>query len=106
MKKTLVIIALAALGACASQKVLTPTQADATVAANKFPGTTMADLEEGKRLHETHCAKCHGLKNPQNYSEAQLDQIVPAMAAKAKIDKATETKIHHYMVALSQRPKN
>jgi cytochrome c2 len=105
MKKTLVIIALVGLAACASQKMLTPTEADATAAASKFPGTTLADLQEGKTLYEANCQKCHGLKNPQKFTETQLDQIVPSMAAKAKVDKATETKIHHYMVALSQRKK-
>lgn len=106
MKKTILFIALIALAACASQKMLMPTDADVTIGSAKYPGMTMADLTEGHELYKMHCQKCHALKNPEKYSEAQLDKIVPSMAAKAKIDKATEDKIHRYMVTLSQRPKD
>jgi mono/diheme cytochrome c family protein len=105
MKKTILFISLIALGACVSQKKLTPTQADADLAATKFPGMTMADLQEGQRLYTATCQKCHGLKNPKKFSETRLNEIVPIMAKKAKIDKATETKIHNYLVTLSQRSK-
>jgi cytochrome c2 len=105
MKKYILFVSMITLAACVSQKMLTPTQADAELAATKFPGTTMADLEEGQKLFTANCQKCHPLKNPKKFSEARLDKIVPSMAQKAKIDKETETKIHNYLVTLSQRGK-
>jgi mono/diheme cytochrome c family protein len=104
MKKILFVTLLVAV-ACSSKKLFVLTQADADLAAAKYPGMTLADLEEGHRLYTANCQKCHGLKKPQKYSEARLNTIVPIMADKAKIDQATEDKILHYMVTLSQRTK-
>ena len=101
MKKLAVLFILAALVACS--KVLMPTQADADRATTKFPGTTLAELNEGKTLYTDNCGKCHGLKKPTSLNEEGWRKIVPPMAKKAKINAEQEDKILKYVVTMSAR---
>lgn len=103
MKRTLVFISLAFVVACTSHKALTqsPSQSDVDYAAQKWPGTTLADLNQGKTLYEQNCGKCHGLKSPTSRDEQGWNQIVPPMARKAKVDNNTETLILKYLVTAS-----
>jgi cytochrome c5 len=102
-RKSFFIAAMAALvGSCATSVILpVPNSADAVRAAEKFPGTTMADLDLGKVNYERHCQKCHGLVDPKDEPEAEWREIVPIMAKKAKIDAATEQSILRYVVVMS-----
>lgn len=45
-----------------------------------------AEAESGKKIFEASCARCHGLKNIDKYSEEQWSTILPRMAEKAKLD--------------------
>ncbi|MGV3596403.1 MAG: hypothetical protein ACO1PI_00970 [Bacteroidota bacterium] len=81
MKKTIVIGLFAVLSAC-SAKILMLTQADADRGAVKFPGVTVAQLTEGKKLYEDNCGSCHALINPKSESESEWRGMVPVMAAK------------------------
>jgi cytochrome c5 len=101
MKKLAVLFILAALVACS--KMLTPTQSDADRAAAKFPGLTLAELNEGKTLYADNCAKCHSLKKPKSRNEEGWRKIVPPMAKKAKITADHEDKILKYVVTMSAK---
>ncbi len=74
---------------------------DAGRAASKFPGATLASLQQGKSSYEENCGKCHGLKSPTAYNEEQWGKHVKRMAPKARIDKATEELILQYVVTMS-----
>lgn len=87
MKKSIAILSLLILTAC-SVKLVAPTQTDADRVAQRMPGTTLADLQEGKSLFETKCTQCHGIKKPSSKTESEWQQIIPIMAKRAEKDHA------------------
>lgn len=102
--KTISILTLTVLllAACAAKKTaVVISDNDATRAAAKYPGATLASLQQGKTLYEDNCGKCHGLKSPTAYNEEQWGKHVKRMAPKAKIDKTTENLILQYVVTMS-----
>ena len=82
--------------------LLIPTDSDVERVVTKFPNYTLAELNEGKQLYAQNCKKCHGLKKPENYTEAQWNKIVPPMAQKAKIDSNQEELIRKYVITMSE----
>ena len=98
MKKTLLLLSISSLLACT--RLLIPNQSDADRAAKQFPGITLADITKGKTLHEQHCGKCHGLKNPSSRNEGAWKKILPEMANKAKIDAETQEAILKYILSM------
>lgn len=112
MKKSILFAALCLLTACGA-KLAVLTQADADRGAQKFPGLTLKDLQEGQSLFKAKCSQCHPLKNPTSRDEAAWRKVVPRMAAKAerrankqKIDPATQEKILKYLITASAAAKN
>ena len=101
MKKILYLYAIVLFSAC-SVTLLAPAQADADRGADKFPGLTLADLQQGKALYEANCGKCHGLKKPESRDEAGWREIMPPMAKKAKINDQEQQLILQYVVTMSE----
>lgn len=99
MKRTLIIIGLASLAACAPVVLKTPAQSDADKISAKYPNTTLQDLNEGKKLYEETCSRCHSLKKALSKSEATLMEAVPRMAKKAKVDDRTKDLILKYLLS-------
>ena len=102
MKKTILLSAtILLLAACASKKAtISLSESDASRAAAKYPGASLASLQKGKTLYEENCGNCHGLKSPTDYNEEQWGKHVKRMAPKAKIDKPTEELILQYVVTM------
>jgi len=100
MKKILLVYCILLFWACGST-VLAPTQSDADRGASKFPGITLAELQEGKTIFEGNCGKCHEIPKPAAKNEDQWRKIVPAMAKKAKIDSRAEQLVFQYVVTMS-----
>src|SRR5262245_55089877 len=104
MKKGAIVFSLAVLTACGTSKMMTITQADADRGGIKYPGLTVAQLNQGKIDYEQNCGTCHGLKRPNNKNPEQWQKIVPDMvirarkAGKAPIDAAKENSILKYLV--------
>jgi cytochrome c1 len=88
--------------AAANPGAPTPGPADAALAATKFPGTTLAQLQEGQTLYKANCVRCHELIPPKARTEAIWREVTPPMAQKARIDATTEAKILAYVVTMSQ----
>ena len=107
MRKIVVFAAVLILTACGTA-LLMPAQSDVDRVVEKFPGYTLTALNEGKTLYENNCKKCHGLKKPENFTEAQWNKIMPPMAQKAKINAEQEESIRKYVITMSgaQREKN
>lgn len=118
MKKQLLIAACTAiLVACGTAKSGSakvesmPSQADVDRVQAKFPGYTLNDLHEGKKLFEANCALCHGLKKPDSRTEEQWKTIVPRMVKKANgkngnaLDASGEEKILRYVITMGSVPK-
>lgn len=100
MKKTLFVISIMVLVACAAYKPMIPAQTDADRAAQKFPGTTLAELNEGKAIFEGNCNKCHSLKKPFKKTEEEVRNVLPKMAKKAKIDSKQEDLVLKYLLTM------
>lgn len=114
MKKHLIALASAVLiiTACSSAKLLTPSQADADRASQKYSGASLASLNEGKSLFEQNCGKCHGLKNPAGRSEEKWTSVVPRMVKKVnkkagseKLGAKEQELILQYVVTMAAAPK-
>ncbi|NVK26703.1 MAG: hypothetical protein HWE14_01600 [Flavobacteriia bacterium] len=83
MKKTVSVLALFALAACGSAKLVAPTQAHVDRASEIYPGYTLAQMNEGKGLYEQKCDKCHGLKDPTAFSPDRFMEVTPKMVEMA-----------------------
>ncbi len=120
MKKQvlLVVACTAILVACGTAKnsggakvESMPSQADVERVKDKFPGYTLTDLNEGKKLFEANCALCHGLKKPASRTEEEWKTIVPRMVKKVNakngntLDASGEEKILRYVVTMGSAPK-
>lgn len=119
MKKQVVSIVLVSLlVACGTAKKSTEvkvesglTEADVARVQSKFPGYTLNDLTEGKKLFDANCALCHDLPKPTSMSEDGWRKIVPPMVSKAnhkngnKLDKAAEERILKYLITMGPELK-
>ncbi len=84
MKKFILLgIGVYLVGCTASKSVVSMTQADVDRVSTKFPGYSLADLNEGKMLYEKHCASCHALKPLDSQTEQGWRDVVPPMVVKA-----------------------
>jgi cytochrome c5 len=96
------VIVAAVVVACSHKTLMGPTQADADYAAKKWPGTTLADLSQGKTIYEQNCNKCHGLKDPNSLNEAGWDKILVPMAKKAQLDDHSKDLVLKYLVSVDK----
>jgi hypothetical protein len=101
MKKILVIVSICLLAACTVYKPIVPSQGDADRAAQKFPGTTLADLNQGEAIFEKSCKKCHSLKKPFRKSEEEIRSVLPKMAKRAKIDDKQQDLVLKYLLTMN-----
>jgi cytochrome c5 len=113
MKKSLILILIVVLTACSSAKLLTPAQSDVDRVSVKYPGFTLADLNEGKAMFEQTCNRCHRLKDPASRSEDKWNKIVPQMIGKLNkkegrevVDDKQQAIILKYLVTMSSAPKS
>lgn len=86
-----------------------PTQADVDRVQGKFPGYTLNELNDGKKLFEANCALCHGLKKPESRTEEEWTKIVPRMVKKVngkeghQVDASGEQKILRYVITMGSK---
>lgn len=100
MKKIITLLLISVFAGCAAYKPITPLQGDAVRASQKFPGTTLADLQEGRSIFESSCSKCHSLKKPFKKSEEIVRSAMPRMAKRAKLDSKQEDLVLKYLVTM------
>lgn len=128
MKKVFIFSAIV-LAACTAKKVADTTtatpatqpadpsaisQGDVDRMSSKFPGISVASLNDGKIQYETHCQSCHGLPKPESEDEAEWNRIVPDMvrktnrkAGKVAVDSTGQARILQYVVTITTKnPKH
>ncbi len=112
MNKPLLLLSfIALLTACTATKLIIPSQADADRGAPKFPGISVAELNDGKAIYEQHCQSCHKLKSPKSEDEKEWNRIVPVMvkktnkkAGKEVVDVKSQEILLKYLITMSTSP--
>lgn len=104
MKKNILFgLAIILAGCAASNIALSDTEnASYKYGKAKFKGYSKEMFMQGKTIVNNSCTRCHKLKNPANFTEEQLNKIIPKMAEKAKISKEDEALVLKYYVASSK----
>jgi len=97
----LTLATLATLGACAGS-IPRPTDQHAAVAAERWPGTTRADLDRGRDLYVNRCSSCHALIEPQRFGPEKWEEMVGEMAHRAKLRDEDKVKVLHYLVSFAR----
>ncbi|MFM7180978.1 MAG: hypothetical protein ACKO2G_05885 [Verrucomicrobiales bacterium] len=92
----LVVPVLLALGGCESLNQIAPP------VASIAPGTAATtQLERGRELYITACAKCHSPEPVLDYTESEwLGKILPEMCRLTKLDSADSDAVRAYVLAV------
>lgn len=61
--------------------------------------SAMTPMDQGKTVFTTKCVKCHGLKNTEDYTPAQWDNILKVMSPRAKLSSDEEKQLAMYIKA-------
>ena len=94
------VFALAFAYGCTAKKAVTPNKEEDVVLVEPVKEKLVITAEviaEGKSLYGMHCAKCHKLYDPKEYSAQEWTPIVLRMQKKAKISDEQREKIYAYL---------
>jgi len=110
MRISLVVFCFIMITSC-SVKLAAPEQSDVDRVTSKYPGYSLAELNDGKILFQQTCDRCHHLKNPRSRDEDKWNKIVPVMIkrlnkkeGKEVIDGDKQAEILKYLVTMSSAP--
>lgn len=98
------VVFAVALVACGRPEVPPATQADAARAAATWPEITVAELNQGRTLYNTHCSGCHLPVAPAEIAAAEWPRHIVEMKERANLDDASATSIERYLVTIATRP--
>ncbi|MGH2552064.1 MAG: hypothetical protein ACRDEB_00010 [Chitinophagaceae bacterium] len=60
-------------------------------------------VEKGKTVYVTKCGNCHALKNPGDYTEDQLNNILKIEIPKANLDNKEAEQVTAYLLANAKK---
>jgi mono/diheme cytochrome c family protein len=89
-------------GAC-TRPVASPVAADARWAEQRWPGTTVVDLEQGRGVFVSRCSNCHSLPDPTQKSADEWPSAVDEMAARARLSDEDKARVARYLATMSAR---
>jgi mono/diheme cytochrome c family protein len=99
--KKLILRGLLPLVTLAATSCVSLEQAAPRPAALPFSGgARLGQLERGRELYVTKCARCHSVEPVTRYSAQEWREIVPDMARKAKLGPADEAAVEAYVFAV------
>jgi mono/diheme cytochrome c family protein len=93
-------VALLAAGCAAALRH--PTPGDAARASQRWPGTTVADLERGRAVYVRRCSSCHTLVLPDAYPAGDWPALVEAMTEKARLTPAQATDTVRFLTIVAE----
>jgi cytochrome c5 len=96
--------ALGASAACAAA-LRHPLPEDSVRVAARWPGTTLEDLERGRRLYVRRCSGCHNLFLPRAFPPERWPAQVDDMAQKARLGASERDDVVRFLVALAADPQ-
>ena len=101
-QRTVMKLALLAVSAgCASLPHARPE--DATRAADRWPGTSVATLETDRARYVAKCSGCHRLRLPEKYPAEKWTAYLDKMNDRAKLTPADREQILRYLVTMAGR---
>jgi len=95
---------VAAVTACAGT-LPPPTAADVKSASTRWPGTSIEQLQSGRRAYLAQCGKCHSLKSENAVPKEAWEETVNRMRTKdgAKLTDEEVAGIARYLYAMASR---
>lgn len=95
-------VALAAAVGCAT--LAHPGPVDAAWAAERWPGTTLQDLAQGRALYVKRCAGCHSLYRPERYPPDLWAPHIDEMSERAALKQGERETLLRFLETMS-RPR-
>ncbi|HSD28943.1 MAG TPA: hypothetical protein VLL75_16710 [Vicinamibacteria bacterium] len=100
--RRLATVALAAgLGAACAAGLRHASPADVALVAARWPGTTVEDLERGRRLYVRRCSGCHNLVLPSAHSPRRWPELVDEMVKEARLRPGERDDVVRFLVAVA-----
>jgi len=95
----LVAAATSAAGCAPALRQASPQ--DAVLLAPRWPGTTVEDLERGRRLYVRRCSGCHNVVLPRAFPAEKWPGLVDEMAEKARLGPSEREDVVRFLVAVA-----
>lgn len=88
---------------CGSPKVVAMQPSDPTVPQMPSPPKegSAAHIAQGKGLFETHCARCHKLYSPTDFTQTEWEPILKKMQPKARLDDQQIDLVREYIYSIA-----
>ncbi len=100
-----VIVCTTGLCSCATV-VPEPTLATMLRASQRWPGTTLRDLNEGRAVYVRKCSGCHSLHTPDEFTPREWESKVPEMMVRAKLTPTEANLVIRYLASSSEIARN
>jgi mono/diheme cytochrome c family protein len=91
----------ASLAAACAAALRHASSEDAVRLAPQWPGTTVEDLERGRRLYVRRCAGCHTLVLPAAHPPEEWPRLLDSMSKKARLRLEEREDIQRFLVAVA-----
>ncbi|MCI0364101.1 MAG: hypothetical protein L0219_09490 [Phycisphaerales bacterium] len=100
--KLLMVCALAAtiVGACATIEELAPPVDQAMLSAAGPSEASTIQLERGRELYVTDCARCHSPEPVMRYTAQQWGTILPRMTKESSLSDVDRAAVEAYVMAV------
>lgn len=82
----------------ATTKEPSPVETVATINRNY----TEAQFEEGRKIAEASCVRCHSFKEPETRTVTKLEKVLPSMFKKANLTAQQAELVRAYMLSKAQ----
>jgi cytochrome c5 len=100
---TLALCVGAGLVACARLSLPAATPADVERAQTRWPGTTTAELEQGRALYRGRCTSCHQPVAPWRIGADEWPGHVAEMQDRSGLSEAEAELVLRYVVTMADR---
>lgn len=103
MKRQLTLIFLfiitIVLARCAPKATTTREMTSEEKVADVKKNYSEEQMDEGKKLMQGNCGKCHKLFSPESRSVEKWENILPSMVKRSKLNDAQGNKVRAYILA-------
>ena len=93
------IAALLAVIGCATIEELAPPVGGLTMREGKTMGVSADNLERGRAIYITQCARCHSPEPVTRYTEAQWRETLPRMSHESMLTDQEAADVRDYVMA-------